>query len=87
MSVRRRIAGRLPGILVVALLAGCATPTVEPDLGHAVKRNRAAHLVNTAPAPLDLIGQDGARAALAIERYKAGQVIPPAAEAIDQQLK
>jgi hypothetical protein len=87
MSGRRRIANSLLAALLLAVLAGCSTATFDAAFGGAVEQNRSAHRVDPTPAPVDRIDHDGARAALAIDRYKAARVTPPAAEAVDEQIR
>ncbi len=83
MNGRRRI-GVLPAgaALLWPVLAGCANPTFDEDAGTAVEQNKTAHIVHPEPAPVDLPELDGARAAIAIDRYKRGQVIRPRRDAI-----
>ena len=64
-------------------LAGCANTTFDEAFGDAVEQNKAAHIVNPEPAAVDVPDLEGARAALALRRYKRGQVIQPGAESIE----
>jgi hypothetical protein len=63
-------------------LAGCANTTFDEAFGDAIEQNKAAHIVNPEPAAIDVPDLEGARAALALRRYKRGQVIQPGAETI-----
>ncbi len=63
-------------------LAGCANTTFDEAFGDAVEQNKAVHIVNPEPAAVDVPDLEGARAALALRRYKRGQVIQPGAESI-----
>ncbi len=63
-------------------LAGCTNTTFDESFGDAIEQNKAAHIVNPEPAAVDVPELEGARAALAIRRYKRGQVIRPVAEEI-----
>ena len=68
-----------------ACLAGCAYPSYEdsntqyPGFGDAVRQNNAVMIIDPNPAGAQVtdIDMDGARAALAIDRYQKGKVIPP----------
>jgi len=69
----------LSAVALLAALSACGGPQyLRPGLGDAVQRNMASHIVDpepdkeTTPAPME-----GSRAALAVERYKAGKVIKP----------
>ncbi len=64
------------------VLAGCTNTTFDEAFGDAIEQNKAAHIVNPEPAAVDVPELEGARAALAIGRYKRGHVIQPAAESI-----
>ncbi len=70
------------GALLWPILAGCANTTFDEAFGNAVEQNKAAHIVNPEPAAVDVPDLEGARAALAVQRYKRGQVIRPGAETI-----
>ncbi len=70
------------GALLWPILAGCSNPTFDEAFGNAIEQNKAAHIVNPEPAAVDVPELEGARAALAIQRYKRGQVIQPAAESL-----
>ena len=70
------------GALLWPILAGCSNPTFDEAFGNAIEQNKAAHIVNPEPAAVDVPELAGTRAALALQRYKRGQVIPPGAEAI-----
>jgi type IV pilus biogenesis protein CpaD/CtpE len=66
----------------VAGLAGCAyqdSTTEYPGFGDAVRQNNAVMIIDPNPAGAQVtdIDMDGARAGLAIDRYRAGKVIPP----------
>ena len=63
-------------------LAGCANTTFDEAFGDAIEQNKAAHIVNPEPAAIDVPDLEGARAALALQRYKRGRVIQPGAESI-----
>src|SRR5690348_10354629 len=66
-------------------LAGCAYPSYQdsntqyPGFGDAVRQNNAVMIIDPNPAGAQVtdIDMDGARAALAINRYQKGKVIPP----------
>lgn len=77
----KQIAAVLTAAAGLAALAACETydpPTSAVTFGEAVQRNVAVQLVNPeAPADLDPAAFDGDRAALAIGRYKAGEVKEP----------
>ena len=68
-----------------ACLAGCAYPSYEdsntqyPGFGDAVRQNNAVMIIDPNPAGAQVtdIDMDGARAGLAIDRYRTGKVIPP----------
>ena len=66
----------------VAGLAGCAyqdSTTEYPGFGDAVRQNNAVMIIDPNPAGARVtdIDMDGARAGLAIDRYRTGKVIPP----------
>ena len=64
-------------------LAGCTNTTFDESFGDAIEQNKAAHIVNPDPVvAVDVPDLEGARAALALRRYKRGQVIRPGAETI-----
>ena len=68
------------------VLAGCTNTTFDESFGDAIEQNKAVHIVNPdAAAAVDVPDLEGARAALALRRYKRGQVIPPGAEPISAQ--
>jgi len=63
-------------------LAGCASQdsnTEYPGFGDAVRQNNAVMIIDPNPAGAQVtdIDMDGARAGLAIDRYRTGKVIPP----------
>ena len=64
----------------LAMLCGCESSTrLSPDFGQAIRQDIAAQITDpdgvgsTAPAPKG----DGARVALAQDRYQKNKVIPP----------
>ncbi len=69
-------------VAAVALggLAGCAEtqPSIASDFGIAVRQDLAAQIADP-EAHYGKTDSDGARAALAQERYRADRVIPPSA--------
>ncbi len=65
------------------VLAGCTNTTFDEAFGDALEQNKAAHIVNPEPMAIDVPDLEGARAALALRRYKRGQVIQPGAESIE----
>jgi len=82
MNTPQRYTMLLGGAFLWPVLAGCANTTFDESFGNAIEQNKAAHIVNPEPAAVDVPELEGARAALAIQRYKRGQVIQPGAEAI-----
>jgi type IV pilus biogenesis protein CpaD/CtpE len=65
-------------------LAGCVQGnTVDPDFGVALRQNIAAQIADPAPRYVNAepAASDGARTALAQQRYQKGTVIQPQAEA------
>ncbi len=82
MNKPQRIAILFGGAFLWPVLAGCANPTFDEAFGDAIEQNKAAHIVNPEPAAVDVPDLEGARAALALRRYKRGQVIQPGAESI-----
>lgn len=75
-------------VLAVALplVAACGTPAYEPlspDFGNAVHHNMAQHIINPDPPVLadGTPSGNGARAAMAFNRYEAGRVAKPQAMA------
>jgi hypothetical protein len=70
--------GLVGGLALAA--AGCAAPeTLHSSFGNAVAQNKALHIIDPVPADPNLPAPDlnGARAALAMDRYLKGQVIAP----------
>ena len=68
----------IPAILALAL-AGCANKPAHlgSDFGLAVNQNVVAQIADPdARYPQEVVS-DGARAALAMERYRTGKTIPP----------
>ena len=72
------------------VLAGCdeqiqheREPTFGPGFGNAVQNNMAVQIINSVP-PVATAAPDytGRRSVSAIERYRAGAVIPPASTSI-----
>lgn len=67
--------------LSLPLIAGCETQprqAISPGFGNAVQHNIAVQLVNPDPPPVtEPSSLDGQRAADALERYRADEVIPP----------
>ena len=63
---------------MAASLAGCVDshPTLSPDFGVAMRQDMAAQIADP-DAHYGKTDSDGARAALAQERYRADKVIPP----------
>lgn len=66
------------------VVAGCGSNYEDsqyryPGFGNATAQNRSVHIVDTSPASAEdtVINMDGARAALAIERYRTGEAIQP----------
>ena len=62
-------------------MAACETQprmVLGPDFGNSVRHNMALQIINPEPAEAGLPAPDldGARAAGAMERYKAGEVTP-----------
>ncbi len=85
MNKPQRYTMLLAGAFLWPVLAGCANTTFDEAFGDTIEQNKAVHIVNPEPAAVDVPDLEGARAALAIQRYKRGQVIPPGAEAITAQ--
>jgi type IV pilus biogenesis protein CpaD/CtpE len=69
-------------------LAGCypeqeRQQTFGPGFGNAVQNNMAVQVINPVPpATTTAPDYEGTRAAAAVERYRAGHVIPPASTSI-----
>lgn len=80
-----RTFSRAAAMAAMAALAGCAGYTdadeAFPGFGVATEKNARAHIVNPQPetAGDTLIPMDGAKANLALDRYRKGEVIQPAA--------
>ncbi len=82
MNKPQRYTMLLGAAFIWPALAGCANTTFDEAFGDAVEQNKAVHIVNPEPAAVDVPDLEGRRAALALRRYKRGQVIQPGAESI-----
>ncbi|WP_423603643.1 hypothetical protein [Sphingomonas sp. MS122] len=64
-------------LMAALALAGC-TP-IDTGFGESVRANQALHVINPGPVADDVpIAASGERAAAAAERYRKGEVKPPA---------
>ena len=93
MTVSGGLLRGLPALCAVLFLGACEshygfyTPPItvheaplNPAFGNATEQNFAAQVINPDPAPIIQPPDfDGQRNALAVERYKRGQVIAPVA--------
>lgn len=73
---------RLSALALLAVLAACDTakyrkPITFAPHGAAVRANMAAQIINPAPPSHGSVHQDAARAALAVEAYRAGETEAP----------
>ena len=66
------------GLGVLLTLVGCAGQDhLSPGFGDAVTHNKVAQIIDPAPVYPGPVLLDGHRGALALERYRTGEVIPP----------